>query len=96
MTQKVHKQLQGSGSSKKLPSIVVMGGNLVKAVAKDVVNLRKRVDSEIYQKRINQCNVCDMRNGDRCTSPKCGCFISTKAWWESERCEEGKWDNIKI
>jgi hypothetical protein len=83
---------------KKLPSNMTMAKNLGKAVVKDIANKRKRVTMAEYTDRLAICNSCNMREGDRCTHPGCGCSLSAKAWWDSERCPlpENKWKEAKL
>jgi hypothetical protein len=49
----------------------------------------KNVSLDEYKKRLNICNACKFRSGKRCL--KCGCYLSKKAWWKSEKCPIKKW-----
>lgn len=70
--------------------------NFVKAVIRDLFNKRKRVTAYIYIDRLNICALCVYRAGDRCTHINCGCYLSKKAWWASEKCPIEKWKQAQI
>lgn len=75
-----------------LPSKITMGLNFTKAVAKHLVDGNTDVSEADYQKRLEVCTLCDLRNGEDCS--KCGCPLLKKAKWRSEQCPLGKWPAI--
>lgn len=64
--------------------------NFTIAIIKHSLNGFRNVDLDTYIKRIDVCNKCEHRNKNICSI--CGCYISKKAWWESEKCPKKKWD----
>jgi len=83
-----------SEKPKKGPSVVQLAKNFSKAVVKHVADGFEKVTLPVYQIRLNTCNECEEWYSEgRCLHPKCGCFLSNKAWWASESCPEGKWPN---
>jgi len=86
----------GLGEQRKLPSLLRLFYNYLKAKYRDWKNKGKRVTLECYIQRLDICKQCgDYRSEDRCTHPDCGCFLSEKAWYASERCpNDNKWVNV--
>jgi len=76
-----------------LPSLPKMAVNLAKAVGKHLANGMKKVDFKEYQRRLDICNGCPLRLKTRCTHESCGCFLDKKAWWDSEECPLGNWED---
>jgi len=76
---------------KKLPDKGQMVMNFIKAVAKHVADGMRKLTLDQYVERLNVCNTCDLRSGNRCTHPDCGCYLDKKAWWASEECPLKKW-----
>jgi hypothetical protein len=83
--------------ARTVPSVLKLAGNFTKAVVKHIGNGMKNVPLTIYQGRLDICNECLPPDGfrvkNRCTHESCGCFIDKKAWWDSEACPLGKWEN---
>lgn len=80
------------------PSLLQQATNLGQAAIRHLLNGRKKVSKEAYDRRLAICQApCEKWNRDvnspRCLHKKCGCFLKTKAWWESETCPLGKWPN---
>ena len=86
----------GPGEQRRLPSLLRLLYNYLKAKYKDWKNKGKRVTFEHYLYRLEKCKKCtDYKNEDRCTHPDCGCFLSIKAWYVSERCpDDNKWGEV--
>jgi len=80
------KQEGGKGKSHILPSSAKIISNFVKAKIRDFKNEHKRVNLDTYLYRLSICRSCEYRNEDRCTHPDCGCYLSEKAWYDSEQC----------
>lgn len=86
-------------NQKSLPSTARLAKNFAKATIKDIKHKFRRVSQEIYNKRLNICKHCPTnhvikKNGQvyRCSHRNCGCFLSKKAWRESEKCPMGHWN----
>lgn len=74
------------------PSTLEMAKNLGKAVVNHTLNAGKNVSEEDYKKRLEICGGCQFHKDGRCLHKSCGCFLKRKAWWESEKCPIGKWE----
>ena len=85
------KMINTGNSDREIPDILTRGKNLGKAVVKHIINKCEFVEIEEYERRINICNTCDLRNGRICTHPECGCYLDEKGWWLSEHCPLNKW-----
>ncbi len=75
----------------KLPGTIKIGANFAKALAAHVVDGAQKSEPAVFEHRLQQCELCDQRNGDRCAV--CGCFIAKKAEWKEQVCSLGKWNN---
>ena len=82
------KRNEDPATQPALPPKIQMAANLAKALAKHVGDGLKKVSIEQFKERIATCNKCPLRVKNRCTHPKCGCFIDIKAWWASEDCPD--------
>tara|TARA_B110000003_G_C16628538_1_gene525771 strand:+ start:828 stop:1088 length:261 start_codon:yes stop_codon:yes gene_type:complete len=84
----------------KLSEIIEGWGNLIK----DQFNAVDPITKELSKKRLLECNVCSLRQGNMC-SPYifgyhietnhrlngCGCNIAAKTLSRSSKCPLGKW-----
>ena len=96
-TRQVKETLKNTGNSdREIPPLLTRGRNLGKAVVKHVKNECEFVNVVEYERRIDICNTCDLRNGRICTHPSCGCYLDEKCWWSSESCPLSvkKWTQI--
>lgn len=75
-----------STEPKRMPSTAKVMDNFRKAVVKRWHSKKKRVSLNTYLIRTNACFNCVMRYRNRCSHPDCGCVLSKKCWWASERC----------
>jgi len=73
------------------PSIFKKAINLSWAVASHILAGLPTVDDKDYEARLNVCNSCEMRKGNTCMHPRCGCNLSLKAWWKDQKCPLDKW-----
>ena len=73
----------------KSPSVPEMAVNLAKAAARHIGGGLQKVPLPVYEERIKTCNQCEFLKGGRCGV--CGCYVSKKATWATERCPVGKW-----
>lgn len=97
---KNHPRAKDDTTPKKIPSIPKLMYNFGKAIVKDSIGGRVRVPLGVFAYRINQCNDCDEREGDKCTNNKCGCRLTKKCWWAKEECPQDpprwkQWDGPK-
>jgi len=51
----------------------------------------KKVDFKTYANRLYICSNCDNLNENNWTCKICGCYLSKKAKWSTEKCVEEKW-----
>ena len=63
--------------------------NLARSLADFVADGCKTVSEEDYRMRLEICDRCDQRRGNRCL--KCGCRLSLKARGRVFKCPLGKW-----
>ncbi len=52
----------------------------------------RTASAEAYRQRLEICDGCDQRRGNRCM--KCGCRLSLKARGRAFQCPLGKWPDI--
>lgn len=74
---------------KVMPSWAEQAWSVATAVADWIAQGAPIVSADIYQQRLERCDVCPNRNGHRCKN--CGCFIRGKAGMPTERCPIGLW-----
>ena len=75
----------------KGPGVLRMGWNIATAIAGFVASGGKTVSEEVYKQRLEICDTCPLREGNRCSAKSCGCILEKKAKLASEKCPEGKW-----
>lgn len=78
---------------RQLPPPSKMVWNFAKAVARHIQDGGTKVSKEEYARRLEICDTCPLRQGNRCTHMNCGCRLDLKARWRSENCPVGKWEN---
>jgi len=49
----------------------------------------KMADEKLYQSRLDICTSCNKNKNGTCQ--ECGCILSIKASWDSEKCPIDKW-----
>jgi hypothetical protein len=81
-----------------LPSIPAMAANAVqaaRAVGRDFAATgRIAVDKATADRRASVCRGCDAwyrPSDERCSHPKCGCFLRLKRWLWAQTCPAGRW-----
>jgi len=72
-----------------MPNIQTRLANVTKALYEHAKNGNKYVDKEEYERRLKICSQCELRENENC--PLCGCHMPTKCWWETSKCEDGRW-----
>lgn len=77
----------------KGPGVVQRVMNYGKAVAKYHCNRGYKLPLEIVDERKSVCHTCNNYDAklDRCQHRKCGCTISKKVTWSTEKCPQGHW-----
>ncbi|VTS05327.1 DUF6171 family protein [Tuwongella immobilis] len=81
-----------SRDKQPLPNLMKAGINFTKAMARHVVDGRVKVTEEQYRIRLETCDLCPIRNGEKCGL--CGCPVEAKALLRSEDCPSSKWPEI--
>jgi hypothetical protein len=71
------------------PKVTTQAWDLAKSLAAFVCDGAKLVSVEEYQARLEICDVCNVRRGNRCVG--CGCYLSIKARGRAFRCPRDKW-----
>ena len=66
--------------------------NLAASLASFVADGCKRVTEQEYKTRLEICDACDQRHGNRCL--KCGCRLSLKARGRAFQCPLNKWPPV--
>jgi len=79
----------------KSPSIVKKIQNFATSVVNHISNGMIKVSDPIKEERMAICRACPLFNSSNKTCNKCGCFLEVKTSWASEKCPEGKWDEVK-
>jgi hypothetical protein len=73
------------------PGVLQLGANFAKAVKEYTQAGMKNVSEEIYKQRLETCEGCPFKKGNRCQHKSCGCNLAVKAKWASEKCPMDKW-----
>jgi hypothetical protein len=89
---------EGQGESEPLPPTIKEPGLLKKAWSVSVAMAwfaadgMKTTSKEEYQARLEICDSCDLRKGNKCR--KCGCSLSVKASGRAFQCPLDKWPKL--
>lgn len=82
-----------SKADHQLPSTTTQIKNFASALYRYIASGGKNVTDEQYDNRMKTCLTCEHRTPDwRCKL--CGCFLSKKALWASEKCPDNRWDDL--
>lgn len=73
----------------KPPSLPRQAWNLARSLADFVADGMHTVTADQYRQRLEICDACDRRRGNRCM--ECGCRLSLKARGRAFRCPLDKW-----
>lgn len=76
-----------------MPPVKQQAWNLAVSLKDFVSDGFKLVDKEDYEARLQICDDCEFRKGNRCS--KCGCNLKVKAKGRAFKCPEDKWDKPK-
>ena len=79
----------------KPPSLIQKAQNFATSVVNHISNGMVKVSDPIKKERMEICRACPFFNASNTTCNKCGCFLEVKTGWASEKCPEGKWDEVK-
>jgi peroxiredoxin len=80
---------QGGASSPRAPSLARQAWSFAQAMADFVADGCKTLSEAEYRRRIEVCDGCDQRRGNRCLV--CGCYLRLKARGRAFRCPLDKW-----
>ena len=72
-----------------MPSLFQKAKNFFKALFIHIKTGMNKVSGRVYMKRLEICNSCEFKRGDRCG--KCGCLLFPKAKWKTSECPIKKW-----
>lgn len=75
-----------------LPSFITMAGNLATALKDFASDGFKMVPKDVFEHRLNICNMCPQRRDNRCAA--CGCFVEKKASMRVSECPMKKWPAV--
>lgn len=75
----------------KSPNALKRAANFASAITRHAKDGFADVSLEEYTTRLQKCNKCDLQKNGICQHENCGCILSRKAWWRSEKCPLGKW-----
>jgi hypothetical protein len=78
-----------SQERRAFPALLVQAWNAMTAVAEFVRDGCTTVDATEFQARLDICDTCVERVGDRCL--QCGCHLTLKARGRAFQCPLGKW-----
>jgi hypothetical protein len=77
---------------KRPPRLSRQAWSLAQSLAAFAADGLKRVDVDQYRQRLEICDRCDRRRGNRCLD--CGCRLSLKARGRAFKCLVGKWPDV--
>lgn len=72
-----------------MPGLARQAWNLARALAGFVADGCTTVTAEQYRRRLEICDGCERRRGNRCAA--CGCYLSLKARGRAFTCPLSKW-----
>lgn len=75
----------------KLPSILQQAKNFAGAAAQHVLGGMKNASNEEKNRRLDICKKCPHLIREEMRCGKCGCFLETKASWQTSSCPIGQW-----
>ena len=78
--------------SQRLPGLARQAWNLASSLASFVADGCKTVTKQEYAARLEICDTCDRRRGNRCM--ECGCRLSLKARGRAFQCPLKKWPAV--
>jgi len=76
----------------RFPPLHRQAWNLARSLADFLADGCKTLTQEQYRARLEICDRCDQRRGNRCL--KCGCRLSLKARGRAFKCPLGKWPTV--
>jgi hypothetical protein len=82
----------GTPKSQRPPGLARQAWNLAASLANFVADGCQTVTEQEYKKRLEICDTCDRRRGNRCL--ECGCRLSLKARGRAFQCPLNKWPEI--
>lgn len=70
--------------------------NLINSIVKHADNKGQTVPQDIYNQRLTTCRKCHLYDAKKGKCKDCGCYLSIKASWASEKCPLNKWVEHKM
>ena len=86
-------EVSAEAEPQKMPSVFKQVANFAKSTFNHVASGAHKVPDHVYKSRLEICNSCDKLHKSKCS--ECGCFVSMKASWASEKCPLEKWMEYK-
>ncbi|MEZ6064052.1 MAG: hypothetical protein R3C19_27210, partial [Planctomycetaceae bacterium] len=77
------------GKTRRPPRLWKQAWNVTQAVASFLADGCRTLDEDAYRRRLEICEDCEQRQGNRCMS--CGCQLLVKARGRAFQCPLGKW-----
>ena len=77
-----------------MPSFFQQVKSFIKALYIHVKTGMNKVSGKVYMKRLDTCQTCPYKKGDRCG--KCGCLLLPKAKWKTSTCPVNKWQFLPL
>jgi hypothetical protein len=84
------KKNRNEPETPKFPPVHRQAWNLITSLAAFVADGFKTVTHEVYVARLNVCDTCSHRYGNRCRL--CGCGLTAKAKGRAFKCPARKWE----
>ncbi len=75
----------------KEPSLIDKAVSLGKAIVSQAVEGFPETDDVEFKRRISICETCEFHNKSADSCNKCGCYLSFKAKWKTQKCPIDKW-----
>lgn len=93
---RIHDHLPRPGAEPKLPGVLRLVHNALRASAstgRDLAAGRGLGSDDLRAARRPICLACDFfrASDERCSHPKCGCYLRLKTYLVGQKCPEGKW-----
>ena len=86
---KYRRNCRATSRDGKTPPLQQQAWNLATSLAAFVADGLKTVDEKQYRERMEICDGCEHRRGNRCL--KCGCWLTFKVRGRAFKCPEEKW-----
>lgn len=75
------------------PGLIEKAVNFTGAIVKHIASGGKKATPEQLKERLTICDGCEQKKGNSCKL--CGCALSIKASWTTQKCPLDKWPPIE-